>query len=63
MSQLDDEFVHFHAYCIDTMIKWNSPIDLLKLLRANDLYTEYPTVEIAYRIFITLFVTRRKNMI
>ena len=35
----------------------NSRSDLLKLLRANDLYTKYPNVEIAYRIFITLAVT------
>lgn len=39
------------------MIELNSPSDLLKLLHANDLYTEFPNVEIAYRIFITLAVT------
>ncbi|OWR50651.1 repressor of the inhibitor of the protein kinase [Danaus plexippus plexippus] len=54
---LDDEFVHFHAYCTEKMIEQNSPSDLLKLLHANDLYTEFPNVEIAYRIFMTLAVT------
>lgn len=54
---LDDEFVHFHAYCTEKTMENNSPSDLLKLLRANDLYTEFPNVEIAYRIFITLAIT------
>ena len=39
------------------MMERNSPSDLLKLLRANDLNTEYPNVEIACRIFITMAVT------
>ncbi|XP_044592940.1 uncharacterized protein LOC123270860 [Cotesia glomerata] len=56
-SSLEDEFVHLHAHCTEKKMEKNSPSDLLKLLHSNDLYTEFPNVEIAYRIFITLAVT------
>ncbi|KAJ8930407.1 hypothetical protein NQ314_016802 [Rhamnusium bicolor] len=32
-SSLDDEFVHFHAYCTEKKMEQNSPSDILKLLR------------------------------
>ena len=56
-SSLDDEFVHFHAYCTEKTMEKNSPSDLQKILRENDLYIEFQNVEIAYQIFITLAVT------
>ena len=37
-SSLDDDFVHFHAYCTEKMMERNSPSDLLTFLRANELY-------------------------
>lgn len=56
-SSLEDELVHFHAHCTEKKMEKNSPSDLLELLHSNALYTEFPNVEIAYRIFITLAVT------
>lgn len=41
----------------EKMMEQNSSSDHLKLLHVNDMYTEFPNVEIAYRIFMTLTVT------
>lgn len=56
-SSLDDEFIHFHAYCSQKKMETNSPLEILKILRDKQLYTVYPNVEIAYRMFITIAVT------
>lgn len=40
-SSLDNEFVHFQAYCTENKMG-KTPSDLFKL------YTEFPNVEIAY---------------
>ncbi|XP_033229155.1 zinc finger MYM-type protein 1-like [Belonocnema kinseyi] len=56
-SSLDDEFVHFYAFCHDKQIQQKSPLELLRYLRGNDLSCVFPNVEIAYRIFITIAVT------
>ncbi|XP_033218200.1 uncharacterized protein LOC117173668 [Belonocnema kinseyi] len=56
-SSLDFKLVDFHAYCSQKNFQRNSPSDSLKLLRTNELNTEFPNVAIAFRIFITLAAT------
>lgn len=59
-SSLDNEFGHFHAYCTEKIMEQNSLFDLLKLSHANELYTAFPNVKIANRIFMSYDISCNK---
>lgn len=48
----ENEMILFRNYCVKKNVENHSPMDLLKLLRTNELHTVYPNVDIAYRMLV-----------
>ncbi|XP_017474754.1 PREDICTED: uncharacterized protein LOC108365266 [Rhagoletis zephyria] len=53
-ENLGNEMVFFKAYCTEKKILNYSPLELLKMLRQDNLQISYPNVEIALRMFVSI---------
>lgn len=51
-ASFENEMILFQSYCVKKNVEKNPPMDLLKLLRSNELHTVFPNVDIAYRMLV-----------
>ena len=51
-ASFENEMILFKDYCVQKNVENHSPMDLLKLLKTNELYTVFPNVDIAYHMLV-----------
>ena len=57
-ASFENGMILFKDYCVQKNVENHSPMDLLKLLRTNELYTVFPNVDIAYRMLVCTSISK-----